>query len=331
MRDKPFQPLPPDYAAWFTMVFTTYLFVFYFLPLVLVFYYALDALSRQAGASDGQTCLVLNTFLVLASYIFYGWWNPWFIFLMLGITVVNYVCGRLIGLPGIGRRLSFCVMTCAIVVSLGTLGFFKYFLFFEANLNQVLAWFGAGTVRVLAITLPIGISFYTFHALSYTIDVYRGTAPPVRSFVDFACYIALFPQLVAGPIIRYNTVADQLVYRSHTREKFASGVTLFILGFAKKILLANPMGRVADAAFDAQALSTPDAWFGAGLRVPDLLRFLRLFRHGHRPGTDDRLRVPEEFRFSLQGREHHGLLAALAYLAEYVLARLSLHSSRRES
>ena len=249
--------------AWPTMVFTTYLFVFYFLPLVLVFYYALDGLSRQAGASDGRTCLVLNALLVVASYIFYGWWNPWFIFLMLGITVVNYVCGRIIGLPGIGRRLSFWVVTCAIVVSLGTLGFFKYFGFFEANLNQVLTWFGAGTVRVLAITLPIGISFYTFHALSYTIDVYRGTAPPVRSFIDFACYIALFPQLVAGPIIRYNTVADQLVSRSHTWEKFASGVTLFILGFAKKILLANPMGRVADAAFDARSLSAPDAWFGA--------------------------------------------------------------------
>ena len=148
------------------MVFTTYLFVFYFLPLVLVSYYALDGLCRQAGASDGRTCLVLNTLLVFASYIFYGWWNPWYIFLMLGITVVNYVCGRIIGLQGIDPRLSSRVMTFAIVVSLGTLGFFKYFTFFEANLNQVLAWFGAGTVRVLAITLPIGISFYTFHALS---------------------------------------------------------------------------------------------------------------------------------------------------------------------
>ena len=192
----------------------------------------------------------------------------------------------------------------------------------------MLGWFGAGTVRVLAITLPIGISFYTFHALSYTIDVYRGTAPPVRSFIDFACYIALFPQLVAGPIIRYNTVADQLVRRSHTWEKFASGVILFVLGFAKKILLANPMGRVADAAFDAQSLTAPDAWFGAlAYALPDLLRFLRLFRYGHRPGTDVRLRVPEELRFAVPGREHHRLLAALAHLAEHVLARLSLHSS----
>jgi alginate O-acetyltransferase complex protein AlgI len=136
-------------------------------------------------------------------------------------------------------------------------------MFLEANLNQVLAWFGVSTARVLAITLPIGISFYTFHALSYTIDVYRGTAPPVRSFIDFACYISLFPQLVAGPIIRYNTVSEQLVSRSHTRERFASGVTLFILGFAKKIMLANPMGRVADAAFNAQSLSALDAWFGS--------------------------------------------------------------------
>jgi alginate O-acetyltransferase complex protein AlgI len=245
------------------MVFTTYLFVFYFLPLVLVFYYALEGLSRAAGASDRRTSVALNTLLVLASYVFYGWWNPWFIFLMLGITVVNYGCGRWIGLPGISRRLRRWGATFAIVVSLGTLGFFKYLGFFEANLNHVLAWFGAQTVPVLAITLPIGISFYTFHALSYTIDVDRGTARPVRSFIDFACYIALFPQLVAGPIIRYNTVADQLVERSHTWEKFSSGVTLFILGFAKKILLANPMGRVADTAFAAGSLSAADAWFGA--------------------------------------------------------------------
>jgi alginate O-acetyltransferase complex protein AlgI len=245
------------------MVFTTYLFVFYFLPLVLVFYFSFEILSRAAGAAPERTGLVLNTFLVLASYIFYGWWDPRFVLLMLGITVVNYVCGRFIGLPGISQKLRFCVVTLAISASLGTLGFFKYVGFFEANLNSVLAYLGAGTVRVLAVTLPIGISFYTFHALSYTIDVYRGTAPPVRSFIDFACYIALFPQLVAGPIIRYNTVADQLVSRSHSWEKFGSGVTLFVLGFAKKVMLANPMGHVADAAFEAQSPAALDAWFGA--------------------------------------------------------------------
>ena len=244
------------------MVFTTHLFVFYFLPVVLPVYYALQALSRVAGASRERTTLILNAFLLLASYVFYGWWNPWFVFLMLGVTVANYLCGRIIELSGARPSPRFWSVTIAIVVSLATLGFFKYFMFLEENLNHLLAWLGAEPVRVLVVTLPVGISFFTFHALSYSIDVYRGTSTPVRSITDFACYIALFPQLVAGPIIRYNTVADQLVRRSHTPEKFASGTVLFILGFSKKILLANPVGRVADAAFDAQSLAAVDAWFG---------------------------------------------------------------------
>jgi alginate O-acetyltransferase complex protein AlgI len=244
------------------MVFTTYLFVFYFLPLVLLSYHGLMALCRLWGASPGSTTLALNALLLVASYVFYGWWNPYFILLMLAVTVVNYACGRVIGHPGAGARLRFWAVTLAICLSLGALAFFKYFMFFESNLNHLLGWLGAGPLRVLEITLPMGISFYTFHSLSYTIDVYRRTAPPCRSLGDFACYIALYPQLVAGPIIRYNTIADQLVGRSHTWEKFSSGVALFVLGFAKKVLLANPMGRIADAAFGAEALTTSDAWFG---------------------------------------------------------------------
>jgi alginate O-acetyltransferase complex protein AlgI len=245
------------------MVFTTYLFVFYFLPLVLLVYYGLLGLTGKNGAAGGGATLTLNAFLLLVSYIFYGWWNPWFILLMLAVTVVNYQCGRIIGRPEAGPGLRYWGVTIAIVLSLATLAFFKYFMFLEVNLNHLLFWLGADTVRLLEITLPLGISFYTFHALSYSVDVYRRTAPPCRSFLDFACYIALFPQLVAGPIIRYNTVAGQLVSRTHTWEKFSSGVALFVLGFAKKTLLANPMGRTADAAFNAQTLATPDAWFGA--------------------------------------------------------------------
>ncbi|MBI2432873.1 MAG: MBOAT family protein, partial [Candidatus Hydrogenedentes bacterium] len=122
--------------------------------------------------------------------------------------------------------------------------------------------FGAGALPVLQVTLPIGISFYIFQSLSYPIDVYRGHAPPAGSFSDFACFVALFPQLIAGPIVRYNTVADQLVQRDHTLDKFTAGTALFILGFAKKILLANPMGGAADAVFAAASPSTVDAWFG---------------------------------------------------------------------
>lgn len=245
------------------MVFSTHIFVFYFLPLVLAAYYAVAWIGIAMGLPRPSISLKLNAFLLLASYLFYGWWNPWYVLLMFGVTTLNYACGLVIGWPGAGPRLRFWGVTAAIVLSLSTLGFFKYFMFFEANVNRVLALLGADAVRVLQIALPMGISFYTFHALSYTVDVYRGTAPPVRSFADFACYIALYPQLVAGPIIRYNTVADQLVNRSHTWEKFSSGVALFVLGFSKKILLANPVGRIADAAFGVPSLTMTDAWFGA--------------------------------------------------------------------
>lgn len=233
------------------MVFTSYIFVFYFLPAVLAGYYALPARSAWR-----------NLWLLLTSYLFYGWWNPWFVLLMFFVTAVNYASGLLIARPGASERQRRAAVTAAIVVSLGLLGFFKYCGFFQANMNHVLACLGAEGVRVWQIILPIGISFYIFHALSYAIDVYRRVAPAARSFTDFACYIALFPQSIAGPIIRYNTIAHDLCDRSHTADRFASGVALFVLGFAKKVLLANPIGAVADAAFGAQALSAPAAWLG---------------------------------------------------------------------
>jgi alginate O-acetyltransferase complex protein AlgI len=233
------------------MVFTTYLFIFYFLPLVLAGYYALPA---RAGWR--------NAYLLITSYIFYGWLCPWFVVLMFGITAVNHVCARLMARPGVSGRQRWWCLTTAVVLSLGTLCFFKYFTFAQANVNHLLQAFGANGVRIWQVALPIGISFYTFHALSYAVDVYRGSAPVARSFTDFACYIALFPQSIAGPIIRYNTVAHDLRERSHTVQRFSSGVALFILGFSKKVLLANPLAPVADAAFGAQALDAPTAWIG---------------------------------------------------------------------
>jgi alginate O-acetyltransferase complex protein AlgI len=233
------------------MVFTSYIFVFYFLPLVLAGYYALPPRSSWR-----------NAWLLVTSYVFYGWWNPWFVLLMLFVTAVNYACGRLLTRSGATERQRWWGLTITIVISLGLLCFFKYWVFFQTNLNSVLGWFGRPGMRVWAVVLPIGISFYIFHALSYAVDVYRGTAPAARSFADFACYIALFPQSVAGPIIRYNTVAHDLRDREHTPTRFASGAVLFMLGFAKKVLLANPIGTVADAAFGAQALDAPAAWFG---------------------------------------------------------------------
>jgi alginate O-acetyltransferase complex protein AlgI len=244
------------------MVFTTHIFVFYFLPAVLLVYFALPLVMRMVNRDSQSIARVCNRWLLLMSYVFYGWWNPWFVLLMLFVTVVNFVCGQWMCRKGATPAQRRGWMIVAVAASLGTLAFFKYFVFFQTNLNHVLTQLGGEGVTVLHILLPVGISFYTFQALSYSVDVYRGDAPPARSLGDFACYIALFPQLIAGPIIRYHTIASQLVSRSHTCERFASGAALFVVGFSKKTLLANPIGRVADAAFGAQSLTTVDAWFG---------------------------------------------------------------------
>ncbi|HJN14085.1 MAG TPA: MBOAT family O-acyltransferase, partial [Armatimonadota bacterium] len=142
------------------------------------------------------------------------------------------------------------------------LGVFKYLPFAQRNINLILDVFGETGIAVYDIVLPVGISFYTFQSMSYSIDLYRGQARPARDLLDFACYVALFPQLVAGPIVRYRDLAEQLRERSHTVEKFTRGILFFSLGMAKKILLANPMGDVADTAFAAGSLAWHDAWFG---------------------------------------------------------------------
>jgi alginate O-acetyltransferase complex protein AlgI len=230
------------------MVFTSHIFLFYFLPTVLLIYYLVP--GRR------------NLFLLLASYAFYGWWRPWFVCLMLAVTLINYLAGVVIAESEPRSPRARGALTLAVVGSLSLLGFFKYFMFAEENLNRLLACLEMGTLPVVEILLPVGISFYIFQSLSYTADVYRRVSPPVRSFWDFACYVSLFPQLIAGPIVRYNTIADQLVERRHTLDKFGSGTALFILGFAKKIMLANPMGEMADAVFAAEAPCAPDAWMG---------------------------------------------------------------------
>ncbi len=233
------------------MVFTSYIFVFTFLPLVLAGYYVLPPRSSWR-----------NSWLLVTSYIFYGWWNPWFVLLMLFITAVNYTCGRLLTRSGATPAERRWTVGLTVAVSLGLLAFFKYGVFVQTNVSSVRTWLGLEPSAIWPIVLPIGISFYVFHALSYAVDVYRGTAHVARSFADFACYIALFPQSVAGPIIRYNTVEHDLRDRVHSVSRFASGAVLFMLGFAKKVLLANAIGGIADTAFGAQALDAPSAWLG---------------------------------------------------------------------
>ena len=233
------------------MVFSSHIFLYYFLPLSLLFYFGAPRRAK-------------NLVLTLISYLFYGWSNPLFTLLMFFSTLVDYCCGLVIGTSSVVR-----VRKTALLVSLasnlGLLGFFKYTGFAMESYNQLfslLGFEGFQPVEVLHFLLPLGISFYTFQSMSYTIDVYRGQGKSIRNFIDFACFVSMFPQLVAGPIIRFQEVADQLLERQHSLEKFARGVTFFSLGMAKKVLLANSCGKIADLAFGAGALHWLDSWFG---------------------------------------------------------------------
>ena len=231
------------------MVFTSHLFVFYFLPAVLAVYYLLPGRRR-------------NAFLTLASYVFYGWWNPWFVTLMMASTVIDYRCGKVVTARGATERRRRLAVAASVTANLGLLGFFKYWMFFAANVNALAADLGPWRLPGWQIVLPIGISFYTFQSMSYTIDLYRGQARPADSLLDFAAYVSLFPQLIAGPIIRYRDLADQLPERPHTLDGMARGLATFTLGFAKKVLLANNLGVVADAVFAADAPPWHVAWVG---------------------------------------------------------------------
>jgi alginate O-acetyltransferase complex protein AlgI len=248
------------------MVFSSHLFVFYFLPVVLLIYYS-------------SPRKVKHLLLTLLSYVFYGWANPYFVFLMLTSTIIDYVCG-LVMTRQLGRswaepleplrkgeprsRAQKAALVISIVTNLSLLGFFKYFNFGVDNYNRLTAAMGAGGWDTFwRITLPLGISFYTFQSMSYSIDVYRGDARAIRNFTDFSCYVAMFPQLVAGPIVRFHEVAEQLRERTHTAEKFARGAAFFSMGMAKKVLLANPCGKVADMVFDAGSATVLDSWYGA--------------------------------------------------------------------
>ena len=237
------------------MVFTSHVFLFYFLLLSLAAYYAAPVRWR-------------HPVLTALSYVFYGWWNPWFVLLMGAGTVVDYGCGKIISTPGASDRRRRTGLLLSVISNLLVLGFFKYAAWAvgtSSSLLQLLGFPGFAVPDFIQrIVLPVGISFYIFQSLSYCIDLYRREAPPARTLGDFACFVSLFPQLVAGPIVRYGSIAGQLRERSHTIEGFSMGVARFCLGFTKKIALADPMGVLADAAFGAGpgSLGAAAAWLG---------------------------------------------------------------------
>ena len=206
------------------MLFSSIPFLFYFLPCVLILY----AVSPKK---------LKNPTLLICSLVFYAWGEPRLVGLMLITVFLGYVLGLLTEKY---RKYKKLFLTLSVVLSLGFLGYYKYVDFFIENINAVTGL----SITLLNVALPIGISFYTFQLLSYNIDVYRGTVPAQKSFVNLATYISLFPQLIAGPIVRYSDIEKQLHERTHTLEKTAVGVRRFVIGLSKKILLANTLGEI---------------------------------------------------------------------------------------
>ena len=209
------------------MLFSSIPFAYYFLPAVLVLYFAVPFRFK-------------NAVLLAFSLIFYGWGEPVYLLLMMASILAGWLFGLLIGKHrGTPKARLFLILS--LVTSLGLLGWFKYADFAVENLNAL----GLG-LTLPGIALPIGISFYTFQILSYTIDVYRGNVESQKNIVDFGAYVSMFPQLIAGPIVRYADVARQLKSRTHSVEKASLGVRRFVIGLAKKVLIANQLGQLVE-------------------------------------------------------------------------------------
>lgn len=229
------------------MVFSSTIFLCVYLPLVLLGYYICPKKGR-------------NLFLLIVSLVFYAWGEPKYVFLMIFSILVNYIFGRLMDKHRENKKRLKLMLVLSVVIDLGLLSVFKYTDFVITNINAI---FGS-SFDLLNIALPIGISFYTFQAMSYTIDVYRNDVRVQKNLIDFGMYITMFPQLIAGPIVRYADVQDQLAERSVTTADFSEGVMRFVVGLGKKVLLANQMGAVWSDIYalggDVSALM---AWTGA--------------------------------------------------------------------
>ena len=210
------------------MLFSSIPFLYYFLPAVLLLYF----ITPKRGK---------NFVLLLASLFFYFYGEPIYVFLMIGSSLSAYIHGLLIHRFR-GKPLSKIFLWSSVITSLALLGFFKYSDFFLENLNALTGL----EFRLLGLALPIGISFYTFQTLSYTVDVYRGDAAVQKNFIHLATYVALFPQLIAGPIVRYTTVEEDLTSRTHSLENFSAGISRFLIGLGKKVLIANQLGELCD-------------------------------------------------------------------------------------
>ncbi|MBQ6263143.1 MAG: MBOAT family protein [Clostridia bacterium] len=229
------------------MVFSSGVFLFLFLPTAVAAYHILPARAR-------------NLFLFAASLVFYAWEEPVYVAIMLFSTVFDYVNGRLLEKEGMKQRTRKLILVLSVTVNIGLLAFFKYTNFIIDTANGI---FGV-SVSLIRLSLPVGISFYTFQTLSYTVDVYRGKVRAQRNIIDFGMYICMFPQLIAGPIVRYADIEDRIKDRPRDPEDAAAGIFRFVCGLSKKVLIANQFGALwDDISARAGTLPAAAAWIGA--------------------------------------------------------------------
>lgn len=229
------------------MYFSSLLFLFVFLPLVLAVYYVLPRRFR-------------NGFLLLANMVFYGWGEPVFILIMIVSIMTNYICGLLIEKYHDNQKRKKAFLVLSLVISLGLLAVFKYTGFVSDILRKIPPF---AFMPKISLPLPIGISFYTFQTISYTIDVYRSDTKAQKNIISFGTYVSFFPQLIAGPIVRYVDIEGMLDKRRETISRFAEGIKLFLVGLAKKVLIANQMGLMWDTLREtADANGIIGTWIG---------------------------------------------------------------------
>ncbi len=226
------------------MVFSSIPFIFFYLPIVLALYYLVPFKYK-------------NALLLAFSLVFYAWGEPVYIVIMLADILVNYIAGLLISKKALGHSRLWLVL--AVTTSLALLGFYKYAGFILDQINLI----PGANITVPDITLPIGISFFTFQALSYSVDVYRGTVKAEKNIVAFAAYVSMFPQLIAGPIVRYSTVSEELHHREINFQGFSMGAMRFLRGLFKKVLIADTLGLLWNTlSADIASLSVLSAWLG---------------------------------------------------------------------
>ena len=232
------------------MVFSSSIFLAWFLPIFLLLYHLADRRYK-------------NLLLLIGSVFFYAWGAPAFIFVFFATTFVDFhLVNFMHEAPTLRRKKLFLILSLSL--NLGLLAYIKYANFFVENMNAFLHGLGMQEVAWTEIVLPLGISFFVFESLTYVIDVYRGLHAPLKKFWDYQMYILLFPKLIAGPIIRYHEIADQINYREETTELFLTGFYRFVIGLAKKVLIANKVGAAIAIYFNANPadLTTTQAWIG---------------------------------------------------------------------